>query len=121
MTEQVARLVMLCALSWTRIALVAAGTVGVAFVYAIAAARLGRRLGLFSIGDLFRSLIPTVAISGMVAIGGIAINILRGPAVPGHEVQAVLAAAAMLAVVWLVAAFIFQRAVIVALWKLTHR
>jgi O-antigen/teichoic acid export membrane protein len=121
MTEQVARLVMLCALSWTRIELVAAGTVGVAFVYAIAAARLGRRLGLFSIGDLFRSLIPTVAISGMVAIGGIAINILRGPAVPGHEVQAVLAAAAMLAVVWLVAAFIFQRAVIVALWKLTHR
>lgn len=92
-----------------------------ALVYATAAARLGRRLGLFSIGELFRSLAPTVTISGVIALGGIAINLVRGPVVPGHEVAAVLEAMLLLAILWICAAFVFQRAVIVALWKLVKR
>lgn len=120
-TEQIARVVMLCLLSWTRIELVAVGTVGVALVYAIAAARLGRRLGLFSIRELLRSLMPTAAISGTVAAAGIAIDVARGPVPPGQEIAAVLSAAAMLAVVWIGAAFVFQRPVITALWKLVRR
>jgi O-antigen/teichoic acid export membrane protein len=121
LTEQAARFVMLCALSWTRIDLVAAGTIGVALVYAAAAARLGRRLGLFSIGNLIRSLVPTVTISGVIALGGIAINLARGPVASGHEVAAVLEAMVMLAILWVCAAFVFQREVIVALWKLVKR
>jgi len=120
-TEQASRLLMLCLLSWTRIELVAIGTVGVALVYAIAAARLGRRLGLFSIGELLHSLVPTLAISLAVALAGIAIDHVRGPVPPGHEIGAVLVAAALLAIVWIGAACLFQRPVIAALWELARR
>ncbi len=118
LTEQVARVAMLALLSWTHIELVAMGTVAVALIYAAAAIRLGARLKLFTVREVLASLLPAVAICAVVGAAGIAIDLARGGGLPSNPIVAVLQAAAILAVVWLGAVAVFQRAVIVALWKL---
>ncbi len=117
MAEQAARVAMLIFLSGTHIVFVAMGTIGVALIYAAAAIRLGIRLKLFSMREMVASLIPALAICASVGVAGIGIDMMRGGGIPPHPIPAVLEAAAMLALVWIVAVAIFQRAVIVALWK----
>ncbi|WP_016744653.1 oligosaccharide flippase family protein [Rhizorhabdus wittichii] len=118
--EQGARVVMLAMLSRTDIVLVAIGTVGVSLVYAAAAIRLGARLKLFTVRDVLASLMPSIAICAVVAAAGIAIDMARGGGIPAHPIPAVIEAAAILAVVWIAALFVFQRSVITALWKLVR-
>ena len=120
LTEQAARivmLVMLVMLSTTHIEWVAAGAVGVSLVYAAAAIRLGIRLKLFSLREVLASLAPAIAICAVVGAAGVGIDFARGGGIPPHPISAVLEAAGILAVVWVAAVAIFQRAVIVALWK----
>ena len=117
LSEQAARVAMLVLLSWTHIELVAMGAVGVALVYAAAAVRLGTRLKLFTVREVIASLGPAAAICGVVGVAGLTIDIVRGGGVPSHPIPAVLEAAAILAVVWIGAVAVFQREVIVALWK----
>jgi O-antigen/teichoic acid export membrane protein len=117
LTEQAARVVMLALLSHIHIAYVAMGTVGVSLVYAAAAIRLGMRLKLFTLREILASLVPALAICAVVGAAGVAIDMVRGWGIPSRPIPAVFEAAAILAVVWIVAVFIFQRAVIIALWK----
>lgn len=115
--EQAARVAMLLLLSWTSIELVAVGTIAVALIYAAAAIRLGTRLGLFSPREVIAGLAPSVAICAVVGAAGIAIDLIRGGGIPSEPIPAVLEAAAILAVTWIAAVFVFQRPVIAALWK----
>lgn len=117
LTEQAARVVMLALLSWTHIAYVAMGAVGVSLVYAAAAIWLGMRLKLFTLREMLASLAPAVAICTVVGAAGVAIDLVRGWGIPSRPIPAVLEAAAILAMVWIAAVFVFQRAVILALWK----
>jgi O-antigen/teichoic acid export membrane protein len=117
LAEQAARVLMLALLSWTHIELVAIGTIGVSLIYAAAAIRLGTRLKLFSLREVLASLMPAIAICSVVGMAGIAIDIARGGGIPANPIAAVIEAAALLAVVWLGAVFVFQRSVIRALWK----
>ncbi len=117
LTEQAARIVMLVMLSATHIEWVAAGAVGVSLIYAAAAIRLGIRLKLFSLREVLASLAPAIAICTVVGAAGMGIDLARGGGIPSHPISAVLQAAGILAVVWLAAVAVFQRAVIVALWK----
>lgn len=118
--EQGARVAMLALLSWTHIELVAIGTVGVALVYAAAAIRLGVRLRLFSVREILVSLRPAFAICAVVGIAGIGIDMARGGGIPAHPIAAVIEAAGILAVVWIGAVLVFQREVILALWKVVR-
>ena len=120
LAEQAARVLMLALLSWTHIELVAIGTIGVSLVYAAAAIRLGTRLKLFSLREIVASLMPVIAICSVVGAAGIAIDIGRGGGIPANPIPAVVEAAALLAVAWLGAVFVFQRAVIKALWKVVR-
>jgi O-antigen/teichoic acid export membrane protein len=115
--EQAARVVMLMLLSRTRIELVAVGAVGVSLVYAATAIRLGTRLKLFTAREVLASLVPALAICAVVGAAGIAIDMARGGGIPADPVAATLEAAAILALVWIAAVAVFQRAVILALWK----
>lgn len=117
LAEQATRILMLALLSWTHIELVAIGTIGVSLVYAAAAIRLGTQLKLFSLREILASLVPAIAICSVVGMAGIAIDIARGGGIPADPIAAVIEAAALLAVVWLGAVFVFQRSVIRALWK----
>ena len=117
LAEQAARVAMLLLLCWTSIEFVAVGTILVALVYAVAAVRLGMRLRLFTIGEVLASLAPAVAICAAVGAAGVAITMARGGGIPTEPIPAVLEAAAILAVVWIAAVFVFQRPVITALWK----
>ena len=117
LAEQAARVAMLLLLCWTSIELVAVGTIAVALIYAIAAVRLGTRLRLFTVREVLTSLVPAVAICAVVGAAGIAIDIARGGGIPAEPIPAVFEAAAILAVVWIAAVFVFQRPVITALWK----
>jgi O-antigen/teichoic acid export membrane protein len=121
LTEQAARIVMLVMLSTTHIEWVAAGAVGVSLVYAAAAVRLGIRLKLFSLREVLASLAPAIAICAVVGAAGVGIDLARGGGIPPHPISAVLEAAGILAVVWIVAVAVFQRAVIVALWKVVKQ
>jgi O-antigen/teichoic acid export membrane protein len=120
LTEQAARVIMLALLSWTHIELVAVGTVGVALVYAAAAIRLGARLKLFTVREVLANLLPAIAICLVVGAAGIAVDIARGTDLPSRPIPAVIEAAAILALVWIAAVAVFQRAVLVALWKLVR-
>lgn len=120
LTEQSARVIMLLLLCWTRIEWVAMGSVGVALAYTVAAISIGRRLKLFRVREVLSSLAPAVAISSMVAIAGVAIDMARGVGVPPHPLLAVFEAAAILAVVWFLGVLMFQRAVIRAVWRLAR-
>jgi O-antigen/teichoic acid export membrane protein len=120
LTEQGARIAVLAMLSWTHIELVAMGAVVVAMIYAAAAIRVGARLKLFTVREALASLVPAVAICSVVGAAGVAIDMARGGGIPSHPIPAVLQAAAILAVVWIAAVAVFQRAVIVALWKLVR-
>jgi O-antigen/teichoic acid export membrane protein len=120
LTEQAARIAMLLLLSATDIRFVAAGTIAVSLVYAAAAIRLGTRLKLFTVREVLVSLLPALAMCAMVGAAGLAIDWLRGGGIPTNPLPHVIEAAAILAVVWLIAAFIFQRPVIKALWKLVR-
>lgn len=117
LAEQMARVVMLVLLSATDIIHVAVGTVAVALIYAAAAMRLGIRLKLFSLREVLASLLPSIAICTAVGAAGLLINAVRGGGVPASPILAVFEAAAILAVVWIVAIYAFQRSVITALWK----
>lgn len=117
LAEQAARVAMLLLLCWTSIELVALGTIAVALVYALAAVRLGTRLNLFTVREVFASVAPAVAICGVVGAAGVAIDIARGGGIPAEPLPAVIEAAAILAIVWIAAVFVFQRSVITALWK----
>lgn len=121
LTEQAARIAMLAMVSWTRIEFVAIGSVAVAIIYAAAAIRLGVRLKLFTLRAVLASLAPALAICAVVGAAGIAIDVARGGGVPSHPIPAVLEAAAILAVVWIAAVYVFQREVIVALLRLVKR
>lgn len=120
LSEQAARVVMLALLSWTGIVAVAVGTIGVSLVYAVAATRLGARLGLFTVRELVASLLPSLAICAAVGAAGIAIDIGRGGGVPANPIPAVVEAAAILALVWVAAVYLFQRSVITALIKVVR-
>jgi len=120
LAEQLARVVMLTLLSWTHIELVAIGTIGVALVYAAAAIALGARLKLFTPSEILASLLPALAICVAVGVAGIAIDNARGGGIPADPVRAVVEAAAILALVWLGAVFLFQRAVLKAMWKVVR-
>ncbi len=117
LAEQGARVAMLALLSWKHIELVAIGTIGVALVYAAAAIRLGARLKLFTVREVLASLLPAIAICIAVGIAGIAIDFARGGGIPKDPITAVAQAVGILAVVWIGAVYVFQRSVIVALWK----
>lgn len=118
--EQAARIAMLSLLSSTNIVFVAVGAIGVSLIYAAAAIRLGVKQGLFSLRDVLASLLPSIAICAVVAAAGIAIDMARGGGIPAHPIIAVIEAAAILAVVWIGAIFVFQRPVITALWKVVR-
>jgi len=118
--EQAARIAMLLLLSSTNIIFVAMGAVGVSLVYAAAAIRLGIKLRLFSLREMLASLLPSVAICAVVAVAGIGIDMARGGGIPENPITAVIQAAAILAVVWIGAVFVFQRSVITALWKVVR-
>ena len=120
LAEQLARVIMLMLLSSTHIELVAIGTVGVALVYAAAAIAMGSRLRLFTLGEMLASLLPALAICAVVGGAGIAIDVARGGGIPADPVRAVIEAAAILALVWIGAVFLFQRAVLSALWKVVR-
>lgn len=120
LAEQTARVAMLLLLSWTSIEFVAAGTIAVALIYAVAAVRLGTRLRLFTLREVLASLAPAVAICAAVGAAGIAIDMHRGGGIPAEPIPAVFEAAAILAVVWIAAVFVFQRAVLAALWKVVR-
>lgn len=120
LAEQATRILMLALLSWTHIELVAIGTIGVSLVYAAAAIRLGTQLKLFSLREILASLVPAIAICSVVGMAGIAIDIARGGGIPADPIAAVIEAAALLAVAWLGAVFVFQRSVIKALWKVVR-
>lgn len=117
LAEQAARVAMLLLLCWTSIELVALGTIAVALIYAVAAVRLGTRLKLFTVREVVASLLPAVAICVAVGAAGVAIDIARGGGIPAAPLPAAIEAAAILAVVWVAAVFVFQRSVITALWK----
>lgn len=119
--EQGARIVMLALLSWTDIVYVAMGAVGVSLAYAIAATRVGVRLRLFTVRELIASLLPSLAICATVGLAGLAIDIHRGPAIPADPIPEVIEAAAILAVVWILSVFLFQRSVVTALLKVFRR
>lgn len=116
--EQAARILMLALLSWTHIEYVAMGAVAVSLVYAAAAIRLGARLDLFTVREALESLVPAVAICAVVGAAGLAIDWARGGGIPSHPIPAVLEAAGILALVWIAAVAVFQRPVLLALWKL---
>jgi hypothetical protein len=67
------------------------------------------------------SLAPAIAICAVVGAAGVGIDLARGGGIPPHPISAVLEAAGILAVVWIVAVAVFQRAVIVALWKVVKQ
>lgn len=117
LAEQLARVIMLVLLSSTRIELVAMGTVGVALVYAAVAIGLGTRLKLFTLREMLASLLPALAICAIVGGAGTAIDLARGGGIPANPVRAVIEAAAILALVWIGAVFLFQRPVLNAVWK----
>lgn len=118
--EQGARLIMLLMLSQTNIVLVAMGTVGVSLAYAAAAIWTGTRLSLFTVKEVFASLLPSVAICAAVAAAGIGIDLARGGGIPAQPMLAVGEAVVILALVWIAAVFVFQRSVITALWRVVR-
>jgi O-antigen/teichoic acid export membrane protein len=120
LAEQSARVAMLILLCWTRIEWVAMGSVGVAIVYALAAIKVGTRLKLFTVREVLSSLVPAIAICSVVAVVGSAIDLARGGGIPPHPLLAVVEAAAILAVVWVVAVSLVQPAVIRAMWRLVR-
>jgi len=120
LTEQGARLLMLALLCRSNIVYVAVGTIAVSLIYAGAAIRLGIRLKLFAMREMLVGLLPAVAICSLVGAAGLAIDLFRGGGIPAKPIPAVLEAAAILALVWVIGVALFQRAVLVALWKMVR-
>jgi hypothetical protein len=69
---------------------------------------------------MLASLIPSVAICAVVGAAGLAIDFVRGGGIPPQPILAVLEAAGILALVWLIAVALFQRSVLTALWKVAR-